>query len=308
MTELLKVLEDYDPVRMSNGQIRCMCPFRENHPDGSGRKSFFLSPELGVFHCFSCNAKGSAVRLLTRRFGVNYFDAMELVNLASVVGDKPKKPEFELDKSFTVPPPKYFLDRGYKDETLRHFRFGETDDGWMIIPFYRGRELVGFQQRKQTPDRIVRNNTGFNKKEYLYNYDDGYDYVVVVEGYSDVLRLYEHGYNATAVLGADVSRWQAQKISEFEHVYLAFDNDDAGRRATEIAYWQVSPHTDVKLIPYPTKDPGECVDKRTWAESFRDATDYAEYATYMAMYWDGYIEMREKVKRDLKHRAEDDSR
>ena len=63
----------------------------------------------------------------------------------------------------------------------------------------------------------------------------------------------------------------------------------------------------MKLIPYPTKDPGECVDKRTWAESFRDATDYAEYATYMAMYWDGYIEMREKVKHDLKHRVEDDN-
>ena len=115
MTELLKLLQDYDPVRKSNGQIRCMCPFRENHPDGSGRKSFFLSPELGVFHCFSCNAKGSAVRLLTRRFGVNYFDAMEMVNLASIVGDKPKKAEFELDKSFTVTPPKYFLDRGYKE-------------------------------------------------------------------------------------------------------------------------------------------------------------------------------------------------
>ena len=40
----------------------------------------------------------------------------------------------------------------------------------------------------------------------------------------------------------------------------------------------------------------------------RNHRDRTDYDTYMAMYWDGYIEMREKVKRDLKHRAEDDSR
>lgn len=301
--DLLEVLKDFEPTRMANGQIRCMCPFRENHPDGSGRMSFFLNPDIGAFHCFSCGAKGSAVRLLTREFGVNYFDAVELVNLSGILESKKAKADFDLDIVWKMQPPEYFLKRGYKPSTLRHFKLGETLDGWMVIPFYWGDALKGYQRRKQLPDRVVQNNPGFNKKEYLYNYDRGFDYVIVVEGYSDVMRLYEHGYNATAVLGADLSMWQVEMIAKFPKVYLAFDNDDAGRRATEIAYRLLSPHTDVHLIPYTTKDPGECRRRGVWKRCFDAATDYAEYSTYMAMYQEDYIEMRDKVWNELKRRS-----
>lgn len=263
---------------------------------------FALEDNLLTGNCFSCGAKGSAIRLLTRELGVNYFDAVELVNLSGILESKKAKSEFDLDIVWKMQPPTYFLSRGYKPSTLRHFKLGETLDGWMIIPFYWEDSLKGYQRRKQIPDRIVQNNPGFNKKEYLYNYDTSFDYVIVVEGYSDVMRLYEHGYNATAVLGADLSSWQVEKISKFPTVFLAFDNDEAGRRATEIAYRLISPHTDVRLIPYTTKDPGECRRRGVWKRCFEAATDYAEYSTYMAMYIDGYIEMRDKVWRELKRR------
>ena len=45
MTDLLEVFKDFNPQKMTNGQIRMECPFRENHPDGSGRMSFFVSPD-----------------------------------------------------------------------------------------------------------------------------------------------------------------------------------------------------------------------------------------------------------------------
>ena len=298
--DLLEVFSEFSPVKMSNGQIRMECPFRDNHTDGSGKMSFFVSPEIGAYHCFSCGCKGNAVKLLTTSFGVNYFDAVELVKIPDFT--EKKVSEFDLDITWEIKPPEDFLNRGFTRSTLKHFKFGITKGDWIIIPFYLDGVLKGFQKRKNHPDRIVLNSTGFKKSEYLYNLDLSYEYVIVVEGYSDVMRLYQHGYNAVAILGAEVSKWQAEQISKFKRVYLAFDNDDAGRNATEICYHQIKNNTDVKLIPYNTKDPGECLSKKLWAKHFSEATDYAEYTVSMSMYLEGYLEMKNKVLYHLKHR------
>ena len=92
--DLLEIFSKYHPKVMSNGQVRCMCPFRENHTDGSGQESFFLTPYLNAYHCFSCGAKGNIVRLLTTRMGVNYFEAAGMVQLGEYT---PEKKEFDLD-------------------------------------------------------------------------------------------------------------------------------------------------------------------------------------------------------------------
>ena len=103
---LLEVLSEYSPQLMSNGQIRCECPFRENHTDGSGRMSCFISPDINGWHCFSCGSHGNLVRLLTTRFGVNYFEAMSMVRLTEY---KPDKKEFDLDVMWDFnKPPKEF--------------------------------------------------------------------------------------------------------------------------------------------------------------------------------------------------------
>ena len=306
---LLYVLDKHSPQQMSNGQIRMECPFRENHTDGSGEMSFFLTPDINAYHCFSCRAHGSIIRLITTQFGVNYFEAVEMVRLGDYT---PEKHEFELDIMWDIKPPQSFLDRGFSEETLKHFRLGvaqiEKPDGrgkteWTIIPFFFDGELKWYQQRIDGKDRIVVNYKGFDKFHYLYNLDTSYDYVIVTEGYSDVMRLYQHGYNSTAVLGADASDWQAKEISKFENVYLAFDNDDAGRRATEILYHQIknSP-CKIKIIPYTTKDPGSCTSKKEWSRAFNSATSYMEYSMEMSMGFDDYLDMKEQVLKDLEKR------
>lgn len=299
---LLEIFAEHSPRLMPNGQIRMECPFRENHKDGSGRMSFYASPDIGAYHCFSCHAKGNLVRLLTTRFGVNFFDAVGMVRLTDYKKEKDKV--FDLDISWSVSPPKDFLKRGFTENTLRHFRLGETDDGWIIIPFYENfnspADLLGYQKRRNVPDRITINNKGFNKKEYLYNLDTSYSYVILVEGYSDVFRLYQHGYNASALLGSTISKWQSEKLAEFDRVYLALDNDEPGRRATEKCYEMLKNDTDVRLVPYHTKDPGECISRKKWAEAFQHSTDYAEYSYEMCMGWEHYLEMREDVLRELK--------
>ena len=300
---LLEVFKDYSPQVMSNGQIRMECPFRENHSDGSGKMSFFVSPDINAYHCFSCGAKGNLVRLLTVRFKVNYFEAISMVKLTEYT---PVKKEFDLDVMWDVnAPPKEFLHRGYSVDTLRYFRVGTTDSDEIVIPYYsdftKPTELLGYQKRWYTPERRVLNSKGFNKKEYLYNLDFSYSYVVVVEGQSDVWRLHQFGYNATALMGADISEWQVEQLSNFDRVYLALDNDLAGRRGVEICHFLLKNHTKVALIPYDAKDPGEC-SKEEWVRAFSNNTDYLVYSLEMSLHWEDYLDMRDEVLQEVKHR------
>ena len=135
--------------------------------------------------------------------------------------------------------------------------------------------------------------------------DTSYSYVVVVEGQSDVWRLYQHGYNACALMGADISPWQVKQLAQFERVYLALDNDLAGRRATEIVYELLRNHTEIRLVPYTTKDPGDCIEKSEWESAFSNYSDYLEYSLTMTTEWDEYLDMKEEVLREVRARKTD---
>lgn len=301
---LMDIFSEFSPQLMSNGQIRMECPFRDNHPDGSGRMSFFVSPDINAYHCFSCHAHGNLVRLLTTMFRVNYFEAMSMVRLTEY---KSEKKEFDLDVMWDIRnSPKEFLDRGYSAECLRHFRVGTTDEGSIIIPYYRDftfpTELLGYQERWYVPSRRVKNSKGFERRNYLYNLDTSFDYTILVEGQSDVWRVFQYGYNACALMGSDISEEQIKMLSKFKTVYLALDNDEAGRRGTEIVYHLLKNHCKILLIPYTSKDPGEAT-KIDWEKSFKESTDYVVYSMEMSIGWDSYLDMRDEVLLDLKRRS-----
>lgn len=295
-----------EPKQMSNGQFRMKCPFRDNHKDGSGQMSFFVTPDMNSYHCFSCHEHGNLIRLLTTVFGVNYFEAVGMVRLSD---HTPEKKDFDLDIFWDVDqPPEEFLSRGLTEETLKHFRIGTDPDGRIVIPYYKDFNnptlLLGYQTREYVRgDRIVRNNKGFDKETYLYNYcPKEFSYVVVVEGQSDVLRLYQFGYNASALMGSHISDAQVKMLSKFDKVYLALDNDVPGRRATEEVYALLKDHVNIRLVPYTTKDPCECTVKREWETAFVNSTDYMQYALEMSIGWEDYLEMKDDVLRQIRKR------
>ena len=298
--DLLSVFADYSPQVMSNGQIRMECPFRENHPDGSGRMSFFATPNINGYKCFSCGCHGNLVRLLTTRFKVNYFESMNSVNLTDY---SPCKKEFDLDVMWDFKnPPKEFIGRGITSKTLRHFFVGTMEDGGILIPYYSDfnhpLELLGYQQRWYGETRRVKNSKGFNKKEYLYNLDHTYDYTLLVEGQSDVWACYQAGLNACALMGVTLSEWQIKELSKFDKVYLALDNDEAGRRATERVNQLLKNEVEILLVPYTQKDPGSCSTKEL-IEAVKESTDYVVYSMEMSMNWEGYVDMRDEVLSEL---------
>lgn len=300
---LIDIFSEFSPQLMSNGQIRMECPFRDKHTDGSGRMSFFVSPDINAWHCFSCHSHGNLVRLLTTMFGVNYFDAVGMVKLTDYT--KSKK-DFELDLIWDLNKlPKEFLGRGYSASCLKHFRVGTDEGGATLIPYYKDFnnpcELIGYQKRWYVGDkRRVLNSKGFEKTSYLYNLDYSHDYVILVEGQSDVWRVWQHGYNACALMGSSISTTQVDMLSKFKTVYLALDNDEAGRRATEAVYFMLKNHCNILLVPYEAKDPGECKSKKLWDSAFESSTDYVVYSMEMSLGWDAYLDMRDKVIAELR--------
>lgn len=296
-----------EPKQMSNGQIRIKCPIRDNHKDGSGQMSCFVSPDKNAWHCFSCHEHGNLIHLLTKQFGVNYFEAVGLVRLTDYT---PEKKEFDLDLMWDVNvPPAEYLSRGITEETLAHFRIGTASDGRIVIPYYKDFNnptvLLGYQTREYRGDlRIVRNSKGFDRDGYLYNYlPKEYSYTILVEGQSDVMRLYQFGYNATALMGSHISDTQVKMLAKFDKVYLALDNDLPGRRAVEEVYALLKDHVNIRLVPYTTADPCDCTNKRDWESAFVNSTDYMQYTLEMSMGWDEYLDMKDDVLRSLRKRG-----
>jgi len=83
------------------------------------------------------------------------------------------------------------------------------------------------------------NSEIFQKEKTLYGIDRAKDYtkdrdfLILVEGYFDVIRLHSVGFgNSVAPLGTSLTLHQARAISKLaKKVYLLFDGDTAGRRA-----------------------------------------------------------------------------
>jgi DNA primase, catalytic core len=89
--------------------------------------------------------------------------------------------------------------------------------------FHKGRELYGLWQVRQSRSKIER--------------------LIVVEGYMDVIALFEHGIqNAVATLGTATTLDHAELLfRNAPDVYFCFDGDNAGRKAAWKAMESVLP-------------------------------------------------------------------
>lgn len=101
-------------------------------------------------------------------------------------------------------------------------------------------------------------------------------YVLVVEGYMDVVALAQLGFpNAVATLGTACTAEHVQKLFRFtESVVFSFDGDAAGRRAAGRALEASLPHaSDIRSIRFlflpPEHDPDSYV-REHGAEAFED--------------------------------------
>jgi DNA primase len=125
-------------------------------------------------------------------------------------------------------------------------RGGERFAGRITFPISdrRGR-IVGFGARALGDDHPKYLNSPeteiFNKRDLLYGFPQVLEAirkdraVLIVEGYTDVLMLYQSGIkNAVATLGTATTPAHLRTLSGYaDRIYLLFDPDEAGEKATQ---------------------------------------------------------------------------
>ncbi|PIT94090.1 DNA primase [Candidatus Falkowbacteria bacterium CG10_big_fil_rev_8_21_14_0_10_43_11] len=156
-------------------------------------------------------------------------------------------------------------------------------------------QTVGFGARKMKEDdqggKYVNSpqTEFYNKSDILYNLDQAkaeikrLDYVILVEGYMDVLACHQAGTkNVVAVSGTSLTQGQINILKRYtENVMIAFDADVAGTlanlRGIDLA-WRAG--LNVKVIHLPAgQDPDDLIrqDKDQWRELVLKSENFMDY-------------------------------
>lgn len=188
------------------------------------------------------------------------------------------------------------VDRKVLDDAgLMSSRGGERFAGRITFPISdrRGR-IVGFGARAlgdEEPKYLNSPETElFNKRDLLYGFPQVAEGIrkektaLVVEGYTDVLMLYQHGLkNAVATLGTSMTSSHIKTLSrDAEEIYLLFDPDAAGERAIQRAMTTtIELGVDLRVLRL-SEDPADWLHNgRGTPEEFREkvggATPILEY-------------------------------
>jgi len=168
---------------------------------------------------------------------------------------------------------KHLKDKGYKESDILDAGLIKASENGKYYDAFRNRVMfpifdtknrtIGFGGRVlddskpkylNSPDSPV-----FNKSKNLYFLNVARrtrsEYVILVEGYMDVIALAKNGYpNTVATLGTALTSSQAKLIAgDFKEVVICYDSDEAGRKATARAITILREH-DIKISVLNLKD------------------------------------------------------
>lgn len=172
----------------------------------------------------------------------------------------------------------YLKEKGFKDDILRDSRLvlfdeksGMHDMFWnraMFPIMDKNGKVVAFGGRVMGDGKPKYVNSPeteiFHKSDTVFGYNIARktrkDYLIFCEGYMDVISLHQAGFdNACASLGTALTDGHALLVKHFKKVYLSYDSDGAGQKATVRAvpiFHKVGIETKViNMSPY--KDPDE---------------------------------------------------
>ena len=143
-------------------------------------------------------------------------------------------------------------------------KYYDTFRNRVMFPIFDTRNrVIGFGARVLDDSKPKYLNSSdsavFSKSRNLYFLNtarrSGKDFVILAEGYMDVIALAKNGYtNAVATLGTALTSSQAKLISnEFKEVVICYDSDVAGRKATARAIGILREH-DIAISVLNLKD------------------------------------------------------
>lgn len=177
---------------------------------------------------------------------------------------------------------------GYYDKFRDRIMFPIFDTRNRIIGF--GGRVIDDSMPKyiNSPDTLV-----FTKGNNLYGLNLANKYskrerVVLVEGYTDVISLFNNGVRyAVASLGTAFTKNQAKLLRRYgNNVYICYDSDEAGLKAAYKAmniFREVNINAKVILLPK-GQDPDEYINnngKAKFEELLDNALNYIDYTIFL---------------------------
>jgi len=266
-------------------ECKAECPFPELHESFTDKNpSLTVNLNKGVYYCNSCHSKGNVHTMLRQLEGLTseeaWFKLGDALKIPRPDGTKPTRPDIEpglaqqyhkVLMSLTGPIRDVLKERrGLVDETLRRFKLGWDGDRITIPVYDEFNVLVNFRRYKwnSTEDQWkVLNYVDEYENTYgevrIYGLDRVMDetlgYVVWSEGEMDRICCEQHGF-PTACATSGAGTWKADWTRLFRNkkrVYLAQDNDEAGRNAVKKLCDKLYRVVDVYIINWPEDFPAK---------------------------------------------------
>lgn len=272
-------------VQRRGQEVKAECPFKELHESQTDNNpSLTVNLAKGVYYCNSCHSKGNIHTMYKHLYGLSneeaWFQLGDALKIPRPDGTKPTRPDIEVGliqeyhqklMSLTGPIRDMLKERrGLTDETLKRFQLG-WDGERITIPIYdEYNTLVNFRRYKwnSTDDQ-------WKVLNYVDEYNNSYgevrifgidqvvdpevEYIVWAEGELDRICAEQHGF-PTACATSGAGTWKPDWTKLFRNkkrVYLAQDNDEAGRIATQKLCEKLYRVVDVYVINWPENFPAK---------------------------------------------------
>ena len=302
-------LNELKNVQRRGHEVKAECPFKELHESQSDKNpSLTVNLSKGVYYCNTCHSKGNIHTMYKHLYGLSneeaWFGLGDGLQIPRPDSTKPTRPEIDTGlvsryhkalMKLTGPIRDVLKERrGLTDETIRKFQLG-WDGERITIPIYdEYNTLVNFRRYKwnSTDDK-------WKVLNYVDEYDNAYgevrifgldrvvdnsiDYVVWAEGEMDRIINEQYGFpTACATSGAGTFRPEWTKyFRNKKRVYIAQDNDEAGRLASQRLCEKLYRVVDVYVVQWPENFPvkGDITDFYTkcnlGAEDFKNLLENA---------------------------------
>jgi DNA primase len=225
----------------------------------------------------------------------NYNQNNKLIQSSKIITYKRYKPQYKISlNEIEYVKPKFYLDRGFKESTLKHFGISYCNNrknpffGYITVPIFNDdkKSVAGFIARNPNPKCLIcgkyhkendpcskngtkwKNTKGFHNNSFFYNLWNAKEHinknkeVILVEGAADVWRLFEAGiYNVLGMFGTSITMDQKVILETLQilTIKLFLDNDEAGINAALKLKKYLERFYTVKIIKY-KKQPSECND------------------------------------------------
>lgn len=286
-------IENYPGSKKWQGKsVYVPCPFHDETEPSCG---LVISEDhelpIGTFNCFGCGEHGSWNKFAKRANlsevkGWKFFQGTTNSVLSREDETKMLGTDYSIasklkSKAF-ITWPEHLNWRGYSGRLLNRlqaesFNDPVTDEPMIVFPVVMNRKVRGavraFMHKKEGRSSYLTTEGKWIKTYGLFPFDDAkakikrykHDFVILVEGPRDVLRLIKLGLPAIAILGAnsltDKKLLMVRALLPDRcTIYVMSDNDRAGRQMFESIKnitWKMEAHTERILMPNETDDSGE---------------------------------------------------